>query len=71
MDSLLDRARESSDPYEKKMLLRESHRVIHDDHPMVFLWTLDSYAAVNTRVSHVVVHPFYFFTYVPTWRMTK
>ena len=45
--------------------------MIHDDHPMVFLWTLDSYAAVNTRVSHVVVHPFYFFTYVPTWRMTK
>jgi peptide/nickel transport system substrate-binding protein len=71
VDSLLDRARKSSDPYEKKMLLRESHRVIHDDHPMVFLWTLDSYAAVNTRVSHVVVHPFYFFTYVPTWRMTK
>ena len=69
VDDLLDRARNSSDPYEKKMLLREAHRVIHEDYPMVFLWTLDSYAALSTRISQVAIHPFYFFTYVPSWRM--
>ncbi|MEE2751380.1 MAG: ABC transporter substrate-binding protein [Myxococcota bacterium] len=69
VDDLLDRARNSSDPYEKKMLLREAHRVIHEDHPMIFLWTLDSYAALNTKISQVAIHPFYFFTYVSSWRM--
>jgi len=69
VDGLLDTARDSTDPHEKKSALRDAHRLIHDDMPMLFLWTLDSYAALSTRVSHVVVHPFYFFTFVNDWRM--
>jgi len=69
VDALLDRARESTDPHVKKAALREVHAAIHEDAPMIFLWTLDSYAALSTRVRNVVVHPFYFFTYVLDWRM--
>ncbi len=69
VDKLLELARETTDPQEKKTSLREAHRIIHDELPMVFLWTLDSYAALSTRVGSVVIHPFYFFTYVGDWTM--
>jgi hypothetical protein len=36
---------------------------------MLFLWTLDSYAAMAVKVRNVVVHPFYFFTFAPQWSM--
>jgi peptide/nickel transport system substrate-binding protein len=69
VDELLDKARDTTDPHEKKAALREVHRMVHDDTPMIFLWTLDSYAALSTRVGSVVIHPFYFFTFVNDWRM--
>ncbi len=69
VDVLLDKARRATDPQVKKSTLREVHRLVHEDVPMVFLWTLDSYAAVSSRVRNVVIHPFYFFTWVQLWRM--
>lgn len=69
VDALLDRARDATDPYVRKTSLREVHRTVHDDAPMLFLWTLDSYAALSVKVKNVVVHPFYFFTFAPGWQM--
>jgi len=69
VDELLDKARDTTDPHVKKAALRDVHRLVHHDAPMLFLWTLDSYAALSTRVSHVVIHPFYFFTFVNDWQM--
>jgi peptide/nickel transport system substrate-binding protein len=69
VDELLDKARSAADPYDKKNALREVHQIVHDDAPMIFLWTLDSYAALSTRVKRVLIHPFYFFTYVGEWQM--
>lgn len=67
VDRLLDEARAAADPQQKKALLRKVHAQIAADHPMVFLWTLDSYSAMATRVRNVVVHPFYFFTWADGW----
>jgi hypothetical protein len=36
---------------------------------MVFLWTLDSYAAMSVKVREVVVHPFSFFSWVRDWQI--
>lgn len=69
VDALLDRARDATDPYARKAALREVHKRVHDDAPMLFLWTLDSYAALSVKVKNVVVHPFYFFTFAPGWQM--
>lgn len=69
VDALLDKARDAMDPYVRKAALRDAHATIHNDAPMVFLWTLDSYAALSTRVKNVVIHPFYFFTFLPGWQM--
>jgi len=67
VDALLDEARNAVDPQKKKEALRQAHTLIAADVPMVFLWTLDSYAAMSVRVKQVVVHPFYFFTWAKDW----
>lgn len=67
VDKLLDEARAAGDPQKKKALLRQVHAAIAKDEPMVFLWTLDSYSALSTKVRNVVVHPFYFFTWAEDW----
>ena len=67
VDKLLQQARDATDPQQKKATLRTAHAKIAEDHPMIFLWTLDSYAAMSVRVKNVVVHPFYFFTWARDW----
>ena len=69
VDKLLDQARSAVDPQQKKGLMRQVHAKIAGDDPMVFLWTLDSYSAISTKVKNVVVHPFYFFTWADRWSM--
>ncbi|TNE89112.1 MAG: hypothetical protein EP330_11780 [Deltaproteobacteria bacterium] len=69
VDALLDQAKDTSDPQAKKALLREVHAKVADDHPMIFLWTLDSYSAISRRVRKVVIHPFYFFTWSREWEL--
>jgi peptide/nickel transport system substrate-binding protein len=69
VDKLLDKARDAIDPFVRKSALREVHKRVHDDAPMVFLWTLDSYAALSVKIKNVVIHPFYFFTFAPGWQM--
>jgi peptide/nickel transport system substrate-binding protein len=67
VDRLLDEARDTSDPQAKKTALREVHRLVASDTPMVFLWTLDSYSAVRSNIRNVAIHPFYFFTWISEW----
>ncbi len=69
VDQLLDDARLAGDPQQKKALLRQAHKAIRDDNPMVFLWTLDNYSAMSIKVKNVVVHPFYFFTWATDWSL--
>lgn len=71
VDKLLLQAREATDPQLKKAVLRQAHAKIAADHPMVFLWTLDSYAALSSRVKGVVIHPFYFFTWATDWTLPQ
>ena len=68
VDALLERARTTMDPQDKKAALRALHAKVAADVPMIFLWTLDSYSAMNARIKGVVVHPFYFFTWVGDWQ---
>jgi peptide/nickel transport system substrate-binding protein len=68
-DALLAEAAATTEPQVRKRALRDLHAVVHEDAPMVFLWTLDSYSAVRDDVQGVAVHPFYFFTWIRDWRM--
>jgi len=69
VDELLDKARDTTDPQEKKAAMRQIHSIVRNDTPMIFLWTLDSYSAMSTSVRNVVIHPFYFFTWATDWQM--
>lgn len=69
VDALLDRSRAARDPQEKKQALRALHAKVHEDTPMIFLWTLDSYSAMSVNVRDVVIHPFYYFTWAADWRL--
>lgn len=69
VDALLERSRTVDDPQQKKAILREVHAAIAADIPMVFLWTLDSYSAMSTRLESIIVHPFYFFTWARDWQL--
>ena len=69
VDALLNEARATRDPQVKKAALRKVHALASQDSPMIFLWTLDSYSAISTRVDDVVIHPFYFFAWVRQWHM--
>lgn len=68
-DGYLDQARDAMDPAVRKGALRKLHAQVNQDLPMVFLWTLDSYAAIATKVRNVLIHPFYFFSFVQSWQM--
>ncbi|HMV69251.1 MAG TPA: ABC transporter substrate-binding protein [Myxococcota bacterium] len=67
VDRLLDEARTTVDPQRKRDLLRATHARVASLTPMVFLWTLDTYAAMSVDVQNVTVHPFYFFTWATSW----
>jgi len=67
VDRLLDEARDTLDPQAKKTALREVHKLVAADTPMIFLWTLDSYSAVRSDIRNVAIHPFYFFTWISEW----
>lgn len=69
VDELLTTARTTLDPQVKREALHQMHARVHELNPMVFLWTLDTYAAMSTSVSNVTVHPFYFFTWGTSWSM--
>ncbi|TVQ91095.1 MAG: hypothetical protein EA397_11415 [Deltaproteobacteria bacterium] len=69
VDELLDKAKATTDPQEKRALFRQAHAKIAQEQPMVFLWTLDSYAAMTTKAQNVVIHPFTFFTFAPSWTL--
>lgn len=68
-DLLLDQARTATDPQARKAALRKLHARVHEDAPMIFLWTLDSYSAFTTKARGVVVHPFYFFSWISDWKL--
>ena len=68
VDRLLDETREVTNSEALRAAYGELHRILHDDLPYLFLWSLNRYAAVSTRIDNVRLHPFYFFSYVGSWK---
>ncbi|RMG97407.1 MAG: hypothetical protein D6708_01520 [Candidatus Dadabacteria bacterium] len=68
VDRLLEQSRRAPNSEVLRAVYGELHRVLHDDLPYLFLWSLSRYAAVATRIEGVRIHPFYFFSYVGAWK---
>ncbi len=67
VDRLLDEGIQTIDPQKRKEIYRTVHRILNQDLPYIFLWTLDSYSAISTRVENVTIHPFAYFTFIDDW----
>ncbi|PLX41179.1 MAG: hypothetical protein C0608_06860 [Deltaproteobacteria bacterium] len=68
VDRLLDESREAENSEMLRATYGELHKVLHDDLPYIFLWSLNRYAAINSRIENVRLHPFYFFSYIADWK---
>lgn len=69
VDQLLERARREADPNGRRQANQEVHRILADQKPYLFLWTLTQYAAFSTEVQEVSIDPFTFYSQVHRWRM--
>lgn len=67
-DRLLESSRTAASSEALRTVYGELHRLLHEDVPYVFLWSLHRYAAVSSRIENVRLHPFYFFSYVSSWK---
>jgi peptide/nickel transport system substrate-binding protein len=67
VDQLLTKGSQAIDPQQRKQIYRQVHRVLNQDLPYIFLWSLDSYSAISTRVENVTIHPFAYFSFIKDW----
>lgn len=67
VDSLLNKGQAAVDPQARKQIYRQIHAELNRDLPYIFLWSLDSYSAISTRVENVTIHPFAYFTFIKDW----
>ena len=68
VDKLLEDSRDAANSEVLRAIYGELHKKLHNDLPYVFLWSLNRYAAISSRIENVRVHPFYFFSYVADWK---
>jgi len=69
VDQQLSKGIQAVDPQARKQIYRAVHKMLNQDLPYIFLWSLDSYSAISTRVENVTIHPFAYFTFVKDWVM--
>lgn len=69
IDTLLSKAIAETDPAVKVAYMREAHRVLAQELPYVFLWSLRNYTALRREVESVYVQPFYYFSQFADWKV--
>ncbi|NKB72667.1 MAG: hypothetical protein GKR89_36820 [Candidatus Latescibacteria bacterium] len=68
IESYLDDFLGSQDLSKRAEIGKQLHKLIRDEAPYNFLWTLNGNAAFNTEVlKNIEVHPFRFFTHIDEW----
>ncbi len=68
VEKLLRLDRNTYDPDARKRNKYELHRIIHNDCPYTFLFTLPQYAGVRSSVlKGVEIHPYHFFSFITNW----
>ncbi len=67
VDRLLEQATRTTDPVIYKAIYGKLHKILHDELPYLFLWSLTNYSAMSVRVKKVTIHPFNYFHYAHSW----
>lgn len=70
VDRILLVNKTTPDPEVRRKNNYELHRIIHEDSPYTFLFSLPRYAGVRSSVLKCVeIHPYYFFAFITDWYM--
>lgn len=67
VDSLIVESKLTLDYEKRRTIYRKLHEVLADESPYTFLWTLTNYAAYNSKVRRVAIHPYKFFSFADSW----
>ena len=68
VDNLIKQSQISVDHQEKRTINHRLHKIISQDVPYTFLWSLTQYAVYNKHLSGVNIHPYQFFANAHLWR---
>ncbi len=68
VDKLLEDSRDAANSEALRSIYGQIHRKLNEDLPYLFLWSLNRYAAISSRIENVRLHPFYFYSYVADWK---
>ncbi len=71
VDELLNKAVAETDPVAKVAFMKEVHRILAQELPYTFLWSLRTYTALRREVESVFVQPFYYFSQFADWKLAK
>lgn len=67
VDALIIEAKTTLDREKQRTINQKLHKILAEDQPYTFLWTVTNYAAIHKKVRHVEIQPFKFFTFVDSW----
>ncbi len=71
VDSLIVESKNTLDREKRRVINQRLHKLLAEECPYTFLWSLNNYAAVHKKVRKVEIHPFKFFSYVDEWYIPK
>jgi len=67
IDQLFESAEQTTDNEKKRTIYYKLHRLLADDFPYIFLWTLSNNTAFNKKVRNVTIDPYKFFQEINRW----
>lgn len=67
VDELIEKSLASTDHQEKRTINQKLHKLIADDSPYTFLWSLIRFAAYSNKLKNIEIHPYKFFENVQNW----
>ncbi|MBF0430388.1 MAG: hypothetical protein HQK83_03860 [Fibrobacteria bacterium] len=71
VDSLLAVFSESINQEVRRRINYELHKILNEELPYTFLWTLEKNSAIDNKVKKFIVQPYRFFTFANEWYIPK
>jgi peptide/nickel transport system substrate-binding protein len=67
VDKLIRSFRRADDPEAKRNYMNSIQKLIHEDVPYTFLYTIKNFSAINIKVIHTRIDPYFYFSYYNKW----
>lgn len=71
VDALIVESKLTLDHEKRRTIYRKLHKILADEAPYTFLWTLTNYTAYHNKLRRVEIHPYKFFSFVDGWSISE